>query len=89
MYKSKPSVIGNNKLALDVIKKKFQSLTANFDLEDWRTVRNELYWKSDLILNEYSKWSFKVELIEYYYHKGVPITNEKQMTKQYAYIDRK
>lgn len=63
-------------------------LTRNFDLIDWRTVRNALYWKSANILNEQKRWEFKNELISYYNNKGVPITDLKQMTGSYTIVKR-
>ncbi len=48
----------------------FSTLTARFDLEDWRTLRNEDYWKSDEIKDPIQKMNYKLVRIRHYYKYG-------------------
>ena len=38
----------------------FKTITSRFDLEDWRTVRNEDYWKSDEIYSQVERLRYKL-----------------------------
>jgi hypothetical protein len=58
---------------LDRLGEHFKSITKNFDLDDWATVRTEHYWEtSDKIYDKAKKMQHKIDLIEYYIAKGVP-----------------
>lgn len=56
--------------ALKILEDEFQRLTRHFDLEDWRTVRNEEYWKADEITDKTLKLMHKIKLIRYYDQHG-------------------
>ena len=63
---------------MSIVDKEFYDLTKSFDLEDWRTLRNENYWwKIDLVFDMKRPRSTyeKLELIRYYVNKGVPMPN--------------
>lgn len=51
----------------------FSALTDNFDLNDWRTVRNEYYWESDSMAQTYAL-QHKIKLVKYYIKNGSPLT---------------
>tara|TARA_R110000803_G_C11906059_1_gene312655 strand:+ start:590 stop:790 length:201 start_codon:yes stop_codon:yes gene_type:complete len=59
---------------LSHIDQEFNDLTKNFDLEDWRTVRNENYWWVETSYGTKRPRSTyeKLELIVHYINKGVP-----------------
>ena len=59
-------------IALKLHWQKFTDLTKNFDLEDWRTVRTPFYWESDK-MEPLLAVQHKIELIEYYIKKGLPL----------------
>ncbi len=65
MYKRPP---------LSEIDQEFNDLTKHFDLEDWRTVRNENYWwKEDMPGLKRPRSTYeKLDLIRHYVNKGVP-----------------
>ena len=65
MYKRPP---------LSEIDQEFNDLTKHFDLEDWRTVRNEKYWWVEDIsgLRRPRSTYEKLDLIRHYVNKGVP-----------------
>jgi hypothetical protein len=50
----------------------FASLTRNFDLDDWREIRTEEYWKSDQIENGLDKLEHKLKFIRHYERHGKP-----------------
>ena len=54
----------------------FYDLTKSFDLEDWRTLRNENYWWVEIIpgfKNKKPRSTYeKLDLIRHYVNKGVP-----------------
>jgi hypothetical protein len=49
----------------------FKTITSRFDLDDWRTVRNEDYWESDKIKDSYQRLSYKMRRIMHYDKHGV------------------
>jgi len=55
----------------------FTTITSRFDLEDWRTVRNEDYWKSDLIGNPLERLRYKMVRIRHYDKYGTTIIIEE------------
>ena len=59
---------------LSYVDQEFNDLTKNFDLEDWRTVRNENYWWVETSYGTKRPRSTyeKLELIVHYINKGVP-----------------
>ncbi len=59
---------------LSHVDQEFNDLTKNFDLEDWRTVRNENYWWVETSYGTKRPRSTyeKLELIVHYINKGVP-----------------
>ena len=59
---------------LSHIDQEFNDLTKNFDLEDWRTVRNENYWwvETSYGTKRPRSTSETLELIVHYINKGVP-----------------
>ena len=67
MYKRPP---------LSEIDQEFNDLTKHFDLEDWRTLRNENYWWVEIIpgfKNKKPRSTYeKLDLIRHYVNKGVP-----------------
>jgi hypothetical protein len=68
-YKSNNQNGGNfHKIA----EQEFAMLTRQFDLEDWRTVRTEHYWKSDEIKDKTQRLLYKIKLIRYYNKHGKP-----------------
>jgi hypothetical protein len=44
----------------------FKTITSRFDLEDWRTVRNEDYWKSDEIYSQVERLRYKLVRLRHY-----------------------
>jgi hypothetical protein len=56
---------------IKALQEDFAHITRNFDLEDWRTVRTEYYWKADK-MSTAQALEHKIELIEYYNRYGVP-----------------
>jgi len=52
----------------------FYDLTKSFDLEDWRTLRNENYWwVEDMPGFRRPRSTYeKLDLIRHYVNKGVP-----------------
>jgi hypothetical protein len=56
------------------LQEEFAILTKNFDLEDWRAVRTDYYWKSDAFKEDYERWNWKLSLIRHYVAKGVPMS---------------
>lgn len=57
----------------DALCERFASMTKNFDLDDWRDMRTENYWKSDHIEDKIKKMQYKLHLVEYYRAKGKPL----------------
>ena len=61
---------------LSEIEQEFVDLTKDFDLEDWRTLRNENYWWIEIIPgyeNKRPRSTYeKLDLIRHYVNKGVP-----------------
>ena len=59
---------------LSEIDQEFVDLTKNFDLEDWRTVRNVNYWwVEDIPGFKRPRSTYeKLDLIRHYVNKGVP-----------------
>ena len=57
-----------------VTNQEFVDLTKNFDVEDWRTVRNENYWWVEGLPGFRRPRSTyeKLDLIRHYVNKGVP-----------------
>lgn len=58
--------------SIKALRNRFGYLTKNFDLDDWRTVRTPFYWESDK-MTPVLALQHKIELIEYYVKKGVPL----------------
>tara|TARA_R110002126_G_scaffold124479_1_gene266594 strand:+ start:294 stop:494 length:201 start_codon:yes stop_codon:yes gene_type:complete len=58
---------------LSEVDQEFNDLTKNFDLEDWRTVRNENYWWIEEMsgLKRSRSTYEKLDLIRHYVNKGV------------------
>jgi hypothetical protein len=54
------------------LKEMHSELTKRFDLEDWRTVRNQYYWLADQMA-EGEGLVHKIKCIEYYINKGIPL----------------
>lgn len=44
----------------------FLTIISRFDLEDWRTVRNEDYWKSDEIYSQVERLRYKLVRLRHY-----------------------
>lgn len=61
--------------SINILKSRLSSLTKDFDLTDWRTVRNADYWKSDH-MKIVTGLQHKLRLIDYYVNKGVPLKIE-------------
>ena len=59
---------------LSKIDEEFFDLTKSFDLEDWRTLRNDNYWWTEDIpgLKRPRSTYEKLDLIRHYVNKGVP-----------------
>jgi|688.fasta_scaffold2692112_2 hypothetical protein len=57
---------------LTMLQEDFASLTKQFDLEDWRTVRTPHYWLSDK-MDRTNSLQHKINLINYYNNKGIPL----------------
>ncbi len=55
-----------------MLQEDFASLTKQFDLEDWRTVRTPHYWLSDK-MDRTNSLQHKINLINYYNNKGIPL----------------
>lgn len=58
--------------SIKALRDRLAHLTRNFDLDDWRTVRTPFYWESDA-MTPVLALQHKIELIEYYVNKGVPL----------------
>jgi hypothetical protein len=56
---------------IKTLQEDFAHITRNFDLEDWRTVRTEYYWRADK-MSTVEALEHKIELIEYYNRYGIP-----------------
>lgn len=56
---------------INELKETFGYITRQFDLDDWRTVRNEEYWMADF-MSTVEGLKHKIKLIEYYNKHGVP-----------------
>lgn len=56
---------------IKALQEDFGHITRNFDLDDWRTVRTEYYWKADK-MSTVDALEHKIELIEYYNRHGMP-----------------
>lgn len=61
---------------LKQLEEEFQRITSKFDLEDWRTVRNEDYWKADEITYPVQKLRYKLVRLRYYEKYGIPMIAE-------------
>ena len=57
------------------LQEEFQNLTKHFDLDDWREVRTENYWKSDQIANEVNRLEHKLRFIRHYERHGKPFVD--------------
>jgi hypothetical protein len=55
----------------------FKTITSRFDLEDWRTVRNEDYWKSDEIYSQVERLRYKLVRLRHYDKYGTTIEIEE------------
>ena len=62
----------NDYHSIKALKSRFAHLTRHFDLDDWRTVRTPFYWEADK-MTPVLALQHKIELIEYYVNKGVPL----------------
>ena len=51
----------------------FKTITSRFDLEDWRTVRNEDYWKSDEIYSQVERLRYKLVRLRHYDKYGTTL----------------
>ena len=69
MYKYKPDDRNGGSMH-KLVEQEFAMLTRQFDLEDWRTVRTEYYWKSDEIKDKTQRLLYKIKLIRYYNKHG-------------------
>lgn len=69
MYKYKPDDRNGGSM-YKLAEQEFAMLTRQFDLEDWRTVRTEYYWKSDEIKDKTQRLLYKIKLIRYYNKHG-------------------
>lgn len=58
--------------SINALRSRLGQLTKNFDLDDWRTVRTPFYWEADK-MTPVLALQHKIELIEYYTNKGVPL----------------
>ena len=58
--------------SINALRDRLAQLTRNFDLDDWRTVRTPFYWEADS-MTPVLALQHKIELIEYYVNKGVPL----------------
>ena len=54
----------------------FKTITSRFDLEDWRTVRNEDYWKSDEIYSQVERLRYKLVRLRHYDKYGTTLKNK-------------
>ena len=62
-----------NRPPLSEIDEEFNELTKRFDLEDWRTLRNEEYWWVETSYGKRPRSTYeKLEYIRHYVNKGVP-----------------
>jgi len=55
----------------------FTTITSRFDLEDWRTVRNEDYWKSDEIYSQVERLRYKLVRLRHYDKYGTTLIIEE------------
>lgn len=55
----------------------FKTITSRFDLEDWRTVRNEDYWKSDEIYSQVERLRYKLVRLRHYDKYGTILIIEE------------
>ena len=62
---------------LKELEAEFKTITSRFDLEDWRTVRNEDYWKSDEIYSFIERLRYKMVRIRHYDKYGTTIIIEE------------
>jgi hypothetical protein len=44
----------------------FNSLTKDFDLLDWQALRNDHYWRTDLIQDPIARLKYRIKLVESY-----------------------
>ena len=58
--------------SINALRDRLAQITRNFDLDDWRTVRTPFYWEADS-MTPVLALQHKIELIEYYVNKGVPL----------------
>jgi len=58
----------------------FNSLTKDFDLLDWQALRNDHYWRTDLIQDPIARLKYRIKLVESYI-KNNSMKSEKP-TKQ-------
>jgi len=63
----------NEEAYIKAMKEIHADLTKRFDLEDWRTVRNEFYWLADKMSIQ-EGLVHKIRCIEHYNNKGFPLT---------------
>ena len=61
-------------IKMSVIDQEFYNLTADFNLEDWRTVRTEEYWwVTDVSGIKRSRNTYeKLDFIKHYINKDIP-----------------
>jgi len=55
----------------DSLNEEFEMVIRNMDLDDWRSVRTDCYWKTDS-LGEREKLQARIELIRFYNARGFP-----------------
>jgi hypothetical protein len=67
---------------LSAVDEEFNELTKRFDLEDWRTLRDDNYWWVKTAFGtKISRSTYeKLDLIRYYVAKGVPKPLEDDKT---------
>ena len=51
--------------ALKLLGEEYERITSKFDLEDWRTVRDEDYWESDKIKDPVQRLNYKMSRIRH------------------------
>jgi hypothetical protein len=61
---------GKGEGAYKILEQELSVLTSRFDLDDWRDLRTEHYWKSDEIEDKTQRLLYKIKLIQYYIKYG-------------------
>jgi hypothetical protein len=62
--------------ALKLLGEEYERITSKFDLEDWRTVRDEDYWESDKIKDPVQRLNYKMSRIRHYDKYGTTLKNK-------------